>query len=118
MPVKTITIDLEADEILSRHKRVGQSCSQVIKERLGRRTTGRDLLDVVKRLPWRTKRWPRWMPRCARGEGSRHGASGCDFTPFASFTQAPSWPAQWWRSASVCAGTQKFSRIPGLEVLT
>ena len=50
MPVKTITIDLEAYEILSRHKRAGQSFSAVIKERLGRRTTGRDLLGVVAHL--------------------------------------------------------------------
>ena len=50
MPVKTITIDLEAHEILSRHKRAGQSFSAVIKERLGRRTTGRDLLGVVAHL--------------------------------------------------------------------
>ena len=50
MPVKTITIDLEAYEILSRHKRAGQSFSSVIKERLGRRTTGRDLLGVVAHL--------------------------------------------------------------------
>jgi len=47
MAVKTITIDMKAYEILSRHKAAGQSFSDVIKERLGKRMTGKDLRALL-----------------------------------------------------------------------
>lgn len=50
MPVKTITIDAEAYEILSRCKRKGESFSQTIKHRLGRRMTGEDLVAALRRV--------------------------------------------------------------------
>lgn len=50
MAVKTITIDLEAYDALSREKQPGQSFSQVIKQHFGRRSTGRDLAERVGRL--------------------------------------------------------------------
>jgi predicted CopG family antitoxin len=45
MAVKTITIDLEAYEALSRNKKPGQLFSQVIKQHFGKVRTGRDLLQ-------------------------------------------------------------------------
>ncbi len=50
MAVKTITIDMEAYEILSRFKDGRKSFSQVIKDELGRKRTGRDLQRAIERL--------------------------------------------------------------------
>jgi predicted CopG family antitoxin len=47
MSVKTITIDVEAYEILARRKRTGQSFSQLVKETFGRIKTGRDLAAAL-----------------------------------------------------------------------
>jgi predicted CopG family antitoxin len=48
MAVKTITIDLEAYALLSRHKREGQSFSQVIKSHFGPQPTARRFLERVR----------------------------------------------------------------------
>lgn len=50
MAVKTITIDLEAYDLLARRKRAGQSFSQVIKEHFGSIRRGRDLEDALGRI--------------------------------------------------------------------
>lgn len=48
MAVKTITIDMEAYELLSQNKREGQSFSQVIKAHFGERPTAGRLLARLK----------------------------------------------------------------------
>ena len=48
MAVKTITIDLEAYDLLSQHKLEGQSFSQVIKAHFGERPTAGRLLARIR----------------------------------------------------------------------
>jgi predicted CopG family antitoxin len=48
MAVKTITIDIEAYDLLAQHKRDGQSFSQVIKAHFGERPTAGRLLARIK----------------------------------------------------------------------
>ena len=50
MAVKTITIDVEAYELLARRKRAGQSFSELVKETFGRIRTGRDLEAALESL--------------------------------------------------------------------
>lgn len=51
MAVKTITIDMEAYGLLSRHKREGQSFSQVIKAHFGPQPTAARFLARIRSLP-------------------------------------------------------------------
>jgi predicted CopG family antitoxin len=50
MAVKTITIDIEAYDLLSRHKRAGQSFSQVIKAHFGPLPTAGRFLSRVRAI--------------------------------------------------------------------
>jgi len=50
MAVKTITIDMEAYDLLSLHKREGQSFSQVVKEHFSGAKKGRDLMAVLREV--------------------------------------------------------------------
>jgi predicted CopG family antitoxin len=47
MAVKTITIDMDAYELLAAEKRGNESFSKVIKRRLGPARTARNLLDAL-----------------------------------------------------------------------
>jgi predicted CopG family antitoxin len=48
MAVKTITIDMEAYELLSRHKKGGLSFSEVIKKHFGPQPTAARFRDLLK----------------------------------------------------------------------
>ncbi len=48
MAVKTITIDIEAYDLLSRHKKAGESFSQTIKAHFGEQPTAGRLLQRVR----------------------------------------------------------------------
>lgn len=50
MAVKTITIDIDAYNTLARHKRAGQSFSQVIKAHFGPQPTAGRLLERIKTI--------------------------------------------------------------------
>ena len=50
MAVKTITIDMDAYELLSRYKKPKQSFSQVIKEHFGRQRTVRHFQAALRQI--------------------------------------------------------------------
>jgi predicted CopG family antitoxin len=50
MAVKTITIDMEAYDLLSRNKREGQSFSQVIKKHFGPQPTAGRFLEQMRSI--------------------------------------------------------------------
>jgi len=50
MAVKTITIDIDAYELLAQHKRPGQCCSTVIKRHFAPRKTAATLLRALPEL--------------------------------------------------------------------
>lgn len=71
MAVKTITIDMGAYELLSRHKKPGQSFSQVIKERFGADKTGKALLAGLQGIVLTERTLDEIQRQVARRRGSR-----------------------------------------------
>ena len=66
MAVKTITIDMEAYNLLTRHKKQGQSFSQTIKAHFGEQPTAGRLLQRLRGLPPVSKDYVKQVRRVIR----------------------------------------------------